>query len=193
MRTFIAIELPQEIKSALSNIQAELKQAHADVKWVKPENIHLTLKFLGEIDETLVEKICAILEGIARQNTLFNLSLSDLGAFPKLNYPRVIWIGVTNDQPVVKIAEEIEKEAVEIGLPSESRPFSSHITVGRVRSGLNQGALIEKLIFLKKNFPASNLEFKVHSLTLFKSTLTPTGPIYEVLSTYPLQSGDGSF
>jgi 2'-5' RNA ligase len=192
MRTFIAIELPQEIKSALSNIQAELKQAHADVKWVKPENIHLTLKFLGEIDETLVEKICAILEDIARQNTPFNLSLSDLGAFPKLNYPRVIWIGVTNDQPVVKIAEEIEKEAVEIGLPSESRPFSSHITVGRVRSGLNRGALIEKLNFLKKNFPPSKLEFKVHSLTLFKSTLTPSGPIYEALSTYPLQSGDGS-
>jgi len=186
MRTFIAIELPQEIKSALSNIQAELKQAHADVKWVKPENIHLTLKFLGEIDETLVEKICAILEGIARQNTPFNLSLSDLGAFPKLNYPRVIWIGVTNDQPVVKIAEEIEKEAVEIGLPSESRPFSSHITVGRVRSGLNRGALIEKLIFLKKNFPPSKLEFKVHSLTLFKSTLTPSGPIYEIIHSYPL-------
>ena len=186
MRTFIAIELPQEIKSALSNIQAELKQAHADVKWVKPENIHLTLKFLGEIDETLVEKICAILEGIARQNTPFNLSLSNLGAFPKLNYPRVIWIGVTNDQPVVKIAQEIEKEAVEIGLPRESRPFSSHITLGRVRSALNRGALIEKLIFLKKNFPPSNLEFKVHSLTLFKSTLTPSGPIYEIIHSYPL-------
>jgi len=188
MRTFIAIELPPEIKTALGNIQAELKLARADAKWVKPENIHLTMKFLGEIDEALVEKIRSILEEIARRNEPFELSLSELGAFPKLNYPRVIWVSITSGQQVAKIAEEIEKETVKIGLPSESRPFSSHITLGRMRSGLNRTALVEKINFLNSNLPSLKPEFKVRSLTLFKSTLTPSGPIYEILRTVSLFS-----
>lgn len=181
MRAFIAIELPQDIKTDLSNIQEELKQTRADVKWVKPENIHLTLKFLGEIDQNLVKKICSILDEIAQKNAPFNLRLTNLGAYPKLKYPRVIWIGIANDQPVVKIAEEIEKETIKIGLAAELRPFSSHITLGRVRSALNRAALAEKLDYLNKTSSSENPDFGVHSLILFKSTLTPTGPIYEAI------------
>ena len=181
MRTFIAVELPEEIRTILSNIQDELKQARADVKWVKPENIHLTLKFLGEIEEDKVLKIQSTLNQIASKNSGFNLCLSSLGSFPKLQYPRVIWIGVENDQPIQEIAETLEKELLKIGLPAETRPFSSHITLGRVRSGLNRKALIEKLEFLNKNLCSSRTEFKVLSLTLFKSTLTPQGPIYEAI------------
>ncbi|MGD9015179.1 MAG: RNA 2',3'-cyclic phosphodiesterase [Candidatus Omnitrophota bacterium] len=181
MRTFIAVELPEEIRTSLSNIQDELKQTRADVKWVKPENIHLTLKFLGEIEQDRVLKIQSILDQIASKKSGFNLYLSSLGAFPKLQYPRVIWIGVENDQPIQEIAETIEKELCKIGLPAETRPFSSHITLGRVRSGLNRKALIEKLEFLNKNLCSPPPEFKVSGLTLFKSTLTEQGPIYEAI------------
>ena len=192
MRTFIAIELPEEIRAILSNIQDELKQTQADVKWVKPENIHLTLRFLGEIEQDLIKKIHSILVEIAQKNHYFSLCLFNLGAFPKLQYPRVIWIGLTNDKQASEIAKNIEKELIRIGLPPESRPFSSHITLGRVRSGLNRKALIEKLEFLNKNLPSPQPEFKVLKLTLFKSTLSPQGPIYESLFTCPLNPGDGS-
>jgi len=187
MRTFIAIELPEEIKTILERIQNDLKQTHADVKWVNPENIHLTLKFLGEIDEDLIEQIRSILNGIAQKNSSFNICLSNLGVFPKLQYPRVIWIGITNDQPVIKIAEDLEKEMIKIGLPAESRAFSSHITLGRVRSPLNRKILVEKLELLNQNFPSLKPDFKVSNLTLFKSTLTPAGPIYEALFRCPLK------
>ena len=181
MRSFSAIELPEKIRTILSNIQDELKQARADVKWIKPENIHLTLKFLGEIEEDLVEKIRPILEGITQRNSSFSLQLSNLGAFPKLQYPRVIWIGVTNDQAVIGIAQDLEKQMIKIGLPAESRQFSSHITLGRVRSAQNRKALVERLEFLNKKSVSGQSQFKVLSLTFFKSTLTPQGPIYEAI------------
>jgi len=187
MRTFIAIELPEEIRTILGGIQDELKQAQADVKWVKPENIHLTLKFLGEIEQGKVLKIQVILEEIAGKNASFNLYLSNLGAFPKPQYPRVIWIGTTNDQQVSEIVKDLEKQMAMIGLPTESRPFSTHITLGRVRSGLNRKALVEKLEFINKSLSSPQPEFKVSSLTFFKSTLTPKGQIYEAVFRCPLK------
>ena len=188
MRAFIAIELPEEIKDILGRIQDDLKQSRADVKWVKPGNIHLTLKFLGEIGEDLVKNIGSSLTEIANNYSSFPLTLSCLGAFPKLKYPRVIWVGLENEQQVLKIAEEVEMDMVRIGLASESRPFNSHITLGRVRSGLNRRQLVEKLECLNKNFNSPKPEFRVTHLTLFKSTLTPTGPIYESIYTCPLKS-----
>lgn len=187
MRTFIAIELPEQIRTILSSIQDDLKQTHADVKLVKPENIHLTLKFLGDIEQDLVKKIHSTLDEITQRYPSFSLYLSCLGAFPKPQYPRVIWISVTNDQPVSEIAKDLEKEMIRIGLPAESRPFSTHITLGRVRSGLNRKALVEKLEFLNKNLSSPQPEFKVLGLTLFKSTLTPQGPIYEAIFRCPLK------
>jgi 2'-5' RNA ligase len=187
MRTFIAIELPTEIKTILSNMQNELKQAHGDIKWVKPENIHLTLKFLGEIEQDLIKKICSILEATAQKYPSFSLYLSKLGAFPKLQYPRVIWISVTNDQIAINIAQDLEKELLRIGLPAESRPFSTHITLGRLRSGLNRKALVEKLELINKDIALPGPEFNILGLTLFKSTLTPQGPIYEAILSCPLK------
>ena len=187
MRSFIAIELPEEIRTILSGAQDELKQTQADVKWVKPENIHLTLKFLGDIEQDLIKKIHPILNEIAQKSSSFSLYLSNLGAFPKLQYPRVIWIGLTNDRGVLEIANDLEKQLIKIGLPAESRGFSSHITLGRVRSGINRKALTEKLEFLNRNLSSPRPEFKVLNLTLFKSTLTPQGPIYEAIFNCPLQ------
>ncbi|MFH1578097.1 MAG: RNA 2',3'-cyclic phosphodiesterase [Candidatus Omnitrophota bacterium] len=186
MRAFIAIELPEDIRNILGNINNQLEQTGADVKWVLPQNAHLTLKFLGEITPSLVDRVSAALNETAQKNPCFTLRLSGLGAFPKLNYARVIWIGITNDQPVIKIAKELKRQMREIGFPKESRKFNSHITLGRVRSGSNQNALIEKIGFLNKESPHLLAEFKVINLTFFKSTLTPQGPIYEKLSSAPL-------
>lgn len=182
MRTFIAIELPQEIKDSLSKIQEQLKQSGADVKWVLPQNIHLTLKFLGEIDDIKLSKISEILEGTAKDKNPFQVRISSLGAFPKLNFPRVIWIGIDKgDAETREIAGRLEEKIAKIGIPREDRPFSSHITIGRTRSTLNRDKLVGDLGTLASNFGGNNLEFLVTKITLFKSTLTPKGPVYEIL------------
>jgi len=181
MRTFIAIELPQEIRDFLSQLQEELKSSQADVKWVKPENIHLTLKFLGEVDDRKLDKIIEIIEDTTRGKNKFQMRISSLGAFPKIDFPRVIWVGVDiGDKEAKGIAEELEEKLAKIAIPKENRPFSSHITIGRMRSSLNREKLVQKLKH-KAGLSRENLEFCVTKITLFKSTLTPKGPIYEIL------------
>jgi 2'-5' RNA ligase len=182
MRSFIAIELPEEIKGYLSRIQGQLKKSAADVKWVLPGNIHLTLKFLGEISPDEAKDITRVLEEISRNKNPFTVRLSSPGAFPGINSPRVIWVGVEKgDSEVRELAKNIEEELNKIGIPEEEREFSSHITLGRTKSGLNRAVLIKLLADLQNQPQAGNPEFKVNHITLFKSTLTPKGPIYEVV------------
>jgi 2'-5' RNA ligase len=179
MRTFIAIALTREIRDYLASIQEELKKCRADVKWVQPENIHLTLKFLGERDEKKIEKIKLELEETARDKKSFSIRLSAVGAFPKLDFPRIIWVGIDRgEKETEEIAYELEERIAKIGIPKEDRPFSSHITIARLKSPLNRESLVQEL---KKLAPPQGKEFKVGKITLYKSTLTPQGPIYEAL------------
>lgn len=188
MRTFIAIELPQEIKDFLSRLQTELKATQADVKWVAPENIHLTLKFLGEIDDKKLTQIIEIIDDTAKGKDKFRICISSLGAFPKIDFPRVIWVGIeTGDKEIKEIAGGLEEKIAKTGIPKEDRPFSSHITIGRTRSTLNR----EKLVGYLKNkseLGGEKLEFYVTKVTLFKSTLTPKGPLYEALKEASLKT-----
>lgn len=179
MRTFIAIELPKEIKEYLAGIQDKLKAAQADVKWVEPKNIHLTLKFLGDRDDKKIEKIKAIIEEITQSKNTFQICVSSLGAFPKISSPRVIWVGLDQgDAETINLAQGLEEKIAKIGIPKEDHPFSSHITIGRTRSGLNVEKLAEMLTNMAGLMPQS---FKAAKITLFKSTLTAYGPIYEAL------------
>jgi len=180
IRAFIAIELNKEIHDYLANIQNELKQARADVKWVKPENIHLTLKFLGNMDISQINQIKKILAEISQGENEFSIELSRVGAFPKLKYPRAIWIGIEKNQDkVTEIANNLEERLHKLGISKEDRPFHPHITIGRVKSSLNRSTLAEKLTSI--NIP-QRPSMTIKKLTLFKSTLTPNGPIYQVLN-----------
>ena len=182
MRTFIAIELPQDIKDRLSNLQVLLKKSEADVKWVEPQNIHLTLKFLGEIDEVKSVKITGIIEEIAQKEKQFRINLSSCGAFPKIEFPRVIWIAVNKgDREVKVLAEKLEEGIEKLGIPREERAFSSHITIGRVKSPVNKDKLLRALKETENYFEGENTEFDVTKITLFKSTLGSSGPAYEPL------------
>ena len=184
MRTFVAIALTHEIQNYLAGIQETLKKTQADIKWVQPENIHLTLKFLGERKEKKIEQIKEILEETVKDKTCFSLRLSHLGAFPKIDYPRVIWVGIDKGkEEIERIAYELEEQIAKIGIPKEDKPFSSHITIARLKSPLNR----EKLVgALKRVECAEEKELRVEKITLYKSTLTPKGPIYEVLKESPL-------
>lgn len=188
MRTFIAIELPQEIKSALSRLQEELKACGADVKWVEPENIHLTLKFLGEVDDKKLEKIVGAMDEAAAENTGFQAGISSLGGFPKIDYLRVIWVGIDKGaKETEQIAKGLEEKIAKIGIPKEARPFSSHITIGRTRSPVNRDKLIQSLKD-KADLEDEKMDFPVTKIALFKSTLTPKGPLYETLKEISLKA-----
>ena len=179
MRLFIAIDISEEIRESLAQIQSRLKYAGVDVKWVEPKNIHLTLKFLGEVKEEKVEEIISELDDIARTFRPFELSIKDIGAFPKIEYPRVIWVGLDKGAGESKsLAEAIDERLSKLGFAKESRPFASHLTIGRVRSSKNKEALKEKIL----SYDLSPMTYDlIRSITLFKSTLTPQGAIYTKL------------
>lgn len=189
MRAFIAIKLPKKLCDYLTGLQQELKKTQADVKWVAPNNIHLTLKFLGEIDTGKLDEIIAELKEISKNKTPFNIRPSSLGAFPKITFPRVIWVGIDKgDVETCQIAKDLEGKLVELGIPAEDKKFSSHITVGRVRSNLHRERLVAGLSDLASRKLPENLEFLADKITLLKSTLTPKGPLYEILNETSLKT-----
>lgn len=181
MRTFIAIDLSKENKSKLAKIQDQLIKSNADVKWVEIDNIHLTLKFLGEVTDEYAGKVKEALDKIANGFKPFEISLSGLGAFPKLDYPRVIWVGLEKGKKETEeIAKKLEEELSKLGFAKEDRPFSAHLTIGRVRSGKNKETL-KKIIEALNRTPKTVNPQRVSQLVLYQSTLTPNGPIYTPL------------
>ena len=182
MRTFIAIEIPEEIRNSLAQIQSHLKYSGADVKWVAPANIHLTLKFLGEIDEKKCEAVKSALDIIAKDTHAFEISLKDIGAFPKIDHPRVIWAGLDKGaKESTELAGKIDEALSKIGFAKESRPFAAHLTLGRVRSGKNKEALKAKIDSLQGPEASGQGAENISSVILFHSKLTPTGSIYTKL------------
>jgi 2'-5' RNA ligase len=183
MRSFIAIPLPEEIKDFLNRVQEILKTTQADVKWVKPANIHLTLKFLGEINNQQAEEIKKIIRQVCKDKASFQAILLSLGAFPRIDQPRVIWAGIAEGNEKIKqIVQELNQEIDQLlGLPGEKKPFTSHITLGRTRSGLKREKLAAKLKEFQNQIDEGPKKFKIDRIVLFKSTLTPQGPIYEEL------------
>jgi len=179
IRAFIAIELNPQIRDELSLVQSQLKTADADVKWVKPESIHLTLKFLGNISNQKVGEVKNLLDLVSPDHGSFELSLFKIGCFPKLEYPRVIWVGIDKGcSESESLAKAIEEESAKIGFAKESRPYAAHLTLGRVRSAKGKGALVSKIKTL--DFKPSAVS-AIDRLTLFQSTLSPKGSIYTPL------------
>jgi RNA 2',3'-cyclic 3'-phosphodiesterase len=179
MRTFIAIEFSEEIKDTLSQAEAHLKYSGVDVKWVEKENIHLTIKFLGEVDEKKLEEIKTALDIIGSQTKPFDSTIKDLGVFPKIEYPRVIWAGIDKGALELKaLSEKVDTALSKLGFEKEVRPFVAHLTIGRVRSPKNKEKLKEKMAAYKlPEIPPHRID----SILLFQSTLTPKGSIYTKL------------
>src|SRR5882672_2884931 len=135
MRTFIAIEIPSEIKSALAALQAELWRAGADVSWTKPENMHLTLNFLGEIAETRIVEVKKACIDLAAEFQPFTLSINDTGVFPNARQPRVLWAGLSGEvENVVEMHRRLDERLALIGFKREEKMFNPHLTIGRLKS-----------------------------------------------------------
>lgn len=178
VRSFIALELAPEIQQELGRIQAELKKSDADVKWVKPDGIHLTLRFLGSVSLELVEEIKKLLDQLAKNHKRFAIKISGLGAFPKVEHPRVIWVGIEQGkEESLKLAKELEQGLVKHGFLPEKHSFKPHLTLGRVRSSRKREQL--KQLLQSTNVSAQTMQ--AETLILFRSTLTPQGAIYQPL------------
>lgn len=189
MRSFIAIDLPKEIKDYIALLQQKLKKSDADVKWIAPVNVHLTLKFLGEIEDKEKNQITSILSEISLNHSPFSLNLGSIGTFPNVRHPRVIWVGLNKgDFELKEIVRGLEERIEKIGIPKEDKPFASHITIGRIRTNLNRNKLIQSLTAIEKNSEKENPRFLVTKITLFKSTLTPKGPVYEAVNETTLKT-----
>jgi len=179
IRAFIAIELTGQAHGELAFLQSELRKSGADVKWVEPSNIHLTLRFLGDLEPEKAEELKKILSGVAAGSKPFELTIKDVGAFPDLASPRVIWAGVgLGAAESARIAEAIETKLQALGIPKEERRFHPHLTLGRVRSRKNCEKLCGMIEAIK--FEAGS-KIRVDHLTLFRSQLTPQGSVYTPL------------
>jgi len=134
MRLFIAIKLPPEITQGITKVQEELRSAGATANWTRPEGIHLTLKFLGEVPEERVSEIMAALTDAAKVSGKLNLEISGAGAFPNVKNPRVLWLGVTGDvEKLVRLQTAVENAMMGLGFEREERKFSPHLTLARVK------------------------------------------------------------
>ena len=183
IRTFICIELPQTLQVLLAKFQDSLKRPGADVSWVKPSNIHFTLKFLGEVPEQKLPMICETVERAAHTVPALEIQVKGTGCFPSTRNPRVIWVGI---QPVPSQLQElyelIEVGLSEIGYARDDRPFSPHLTIGRVKSPRNLQALMRQI---------QELEFRgeivsVRTVTVMRSDLRPAGAVYSPIKVFPL-------
>ena len=178
-RVFIAISLSEAINKKIEVIQDKLKKTKADVRWVKSANIHLTLKFLGNITPEQISGLKEGLEKAARKFQPFSIFIEKMGGFPSIDSPRVIWVGISRGKEILnKMNKAIEDDLAKIGFPREERAFHPHLTLGRCCSSKHRSQLAKQIktesVFLGA--------LAVDKISIYKSLLTSEGPVYSLLS-----------
>ena len=189
IRAFIAIELPPELKNELTELETLLKKNSPPViKWVDSNSIHITLKFLGDTSDTIIDNLLLAMAESVIGITPFHLETHQLGAFPAVDRPQVVWAGVSGDvYKLARLRENIEKNTEALGFKRELRPFSPHLTLGRVRDVARPDEVqrIGKLINETAFTAIHNIS--VNQINLMKSALTPTGAIYTCIGSTKLK------
>lgn len=183
-RAFLAIELPESLRIGIGKIQDRLRPQVSGIRWTRPEGIHLTLKFFGDISGDEIEALCSVIEKTAAASSPFALRLGSPGAFPGIRRPRVLWIGVEgNLTSLIRIQQDVERDLETAGFKREKRPYKPHLTLGRFREpGKSSG--LEKALE-ERNDASLAEKFMADGLTLFKSDLKPGGAVYTVLKFFP--------
>jgi 2'-5' RNA ligase len=184
IRAFLAIELPDSLRVGLAQVQEELKRSRADVRWVPVGNIHLTLKFFGNVPEDEIDPLARAARDAAAETAPLQLQVTNAGAFPSPNAPRVVWLGLGGDVlPLTQLYYRLEKAFATLGYLPEGRAFNPHLTLGRVKSPANRERLARLLAKLP---PVDWPPFTVKELILFQSVLSPKGSKYTPLKVIPL-------
>jgi 2'-5' RNA ligase len=172
------------LRAALGAQIEGLRGVGGGVSWVAPDNLHVTLKFLGHVPQSLLEHVSAALARVAPEHAGFDLEVRGLGAFPGVSRPRVIWAALGGDAPALAgLAAAVDAALGAIGVPPESRPFAPHVTLGRARHPGRDAALTQALA---AGATRAFGQFRVGELVLMRSDLSPRGPRYTPIGTWPL-------
>ena len=182
IRCFIAIALPQEIKIGLEQYIRSLRKISPDIRWVRAENIHITLKFLGEIEQDLLDKVEFSLKSISEVFQPFYIYLKGSGSFPNEKRPRIIWVGIEalQNNLLLKIYNWIENRLETLGIKKEQRKYTPHLTIGRIKFPQNMNKLFQYM----KQYPFQGEQFGVKEILLMQSLLKPSGVEYKVIDKY---------
>ena len=176
IRTFVAIELPENVRSDIRKLQHAFTSFRFDIRWVKPRNMHLTLKFLGDVDPVHVEAIKSVLKEIVAHTPVFELQPRGLGVFPNIRQPRILWTGIAGQCDVLRcLYRSVEMALKPLGFTPERRPFTGHLTIGRIKKRIDSKRLADALQ-IYQGFVSDS--FAVERLVLFKSDLKQDGPVY---------------
>jgi RNA 2',3'-cyclic 3'-phosphodiesterase len=180
IRAFIAIALPVHIVRYVEALQNHLKASGLKLSWVRPQNIHLTLKFLGEIEPSLVEDAVTAMQSAVRENAPFELTVQGVGVFPTVRRPRVLWVGVGGQTDgLVDLHRCLDDALAAAGFARETRPFKAHLTLARIKGGVAPQQLIRAMEDSGREPPRS---MPVEEIALFQSRLQSTGAVYTLLA-----------
>lgn len=179
IRTFIAVEIPEKIVSSIANLQDRIKEHKFKIRWVRPERMHLTLKFLGDIVANDIEKVGGILVETVKGCPPLSLKAKGMGVFPGIKRPRVIWVGISGQlENLLRLQKSLDENLEDIGFPREKRPFKGHLTLGRIKTRIDSKKLGDALrrfgIFESETFTADKI-------VLYRSELKPSGAVYTKL------------
>jgi 2'-5' RNA ligase len=183
LRLFIAIDVPEKIKTEISDLIETLKKNDADVKWIIPDNLHLTLKFLGSTPDTLPDKIRESILPVVSSFTPFYINIQSTGVFPNEKHPRVLWIGIVDADHLKALRDRIDQIMSLHGFPRDGDNFHPHLTLGRVRTQKGMLTLMRQFSIFKDRVFGN---FLVDRIKLMKSDLKPKGPEYTCLYDLPL-------
>jgi 2'-5' RNA ligase len=182
IRTFIAIELPRELKDIIKFYQKELGKRAPNIRWIILDNIHITLKFLGAVNADVLKVAERSLVDVSRETGVFSITTKQLGGFPNLKKPRVIWVGIESNTDLIKMQIRIEEALDHVGFARETRKFSPHITFGRIKYPEYLSSLNEFVV----NNPLAPFEMNVKEFVLMRSSLNPQGAVYTPIRSYSL-------
>jgi len=184
IRAFVALPLPGSVRDAIRRAQDALKAHRFKIRWVRPESIHLTLKFLGDVNPTDIDRIQTALEQAAANSGTLTLCAKGFGVFPNIRKPRVLWVGVSGDiDRLFNCQRRVEEELAQIGFPAESRRFKAHLTIGRSKGSIDGGRLMKAFEELSG---IESPRFTADTVILYQSQLRPRGAVYTALRQIPL-------
>ncbi|UCH00793.1 MAG: RNA 2',3'-cyclic phosphodiesterase [Deltaproteobacteria bacterium] len=187
IRLFLAFELPPEIRQQIGEVSTELQKLTLPVRWVKVTNIHLTIIFLGYVNEDTIDDIKERVNPVVKRFSEFKTRLNGIGVFPNWRRPRVIWIGLNGEiERLSNLREELQTELKVFGFKPEKRPFTPHLTIGRFKGPVDRDEEL-KLILDRYHDLTGDLQY-LRELVLFKSDLRPDGPVYTKMASWPLRT-----
>jgi 2'-5' RNA ligase len=186
IRSFLAFELPPEIREQIGEISRELRKSRLPARWVREENIHLTIVFLGSTEETVLEDLKETVGSVLKGVTGFTARLNGVGVFPNWRKPRVLWIGLDGDiKALSRLRDELQDALKVFGLREEKRPFRAHLTLGRFKDRLDNDE--ELKLILDRYRDTTSKTYSFDELVLFRSDLKPSGPVYTKMASWPLK------